>query len=63
MTFYLQLFKYDVENFGNGSKMNYEARNFVLLGEELTRVRLLKLKSKALLNTLQSSFLVLFYYM
>ena len=43
--------------------MNYEARNFELLGEELTRVRLLKLKSKALLNTLQSSFLVLFYYM
>ena len=43
--------------------MNYEARNFELLREELTRVRLFKLQSKASLNTLQSSFLVLFYYM
>ena len=58
----MQLFKYDVGNFGNGCKMNYEARNFELLREELTRVRLFKLQSKALLHTLQSSFLVLFYY-
>ena len=44
--------------------MNYEGRNFELLREELTRVRRrFKLQSKALLNTLQSSFLVLFYYM
>ena len=50
-------------NFGNGCKMNYTARNCELVKEELTRERLLKLQAKALLDTLQSSFLVMVYYM
>ena len=53
----------DVANFGNGCKMNYIARKFELVIEELARERLFKLQAKALLNTLQSSFLVLLYYM
>ena len=43
--------------------MNYIARKFELVIEELARERLFKLQAKALLNTLQSSFLVLLYYM
>ena len=50
-------------NSGNDWKMNYIARNFELIKEELTRERLFKLQAKALLDTLQSSFLVLVYYM
>ena len=50
-------------NFGNGCKMNYIARKFELVKEELARERLFKLQAKALLDTLQSSFLVLVYYM
>ena len=54
-----------VAYFGNGCKMNYIPHNFELLKEELTRVSLLKLLSmaKALLDTLQSSFIVSVYYM
>ena len=53
-----------VAYFGNGCKMNYIPHNFELLKEELTRVSLLKLQSmaKALLDTLQSSFIVSVYY-
>ena len=58
----MQLFN-DVANYGNDWKMNYIARNFELVKEELTRERLFKLQAKALLDTLQSSFLVLVYYM
>ena len=43
--------------------MNYTAHNFELVKKELTRERLLKLQAKALLDTLQSSFLVMVYYM
>ena len=46
--------------------MNYIPQNFELLKEELTRrVSLFKLQSmaKALLDTLQSSFIVSVYYM
>ena len=53
----------DVANFRNGCQMNYIARNFELVKEELARERLFKLQAKALLDTLQSSFLVLLYYM
>ena len=49
-------------NYGNDWKMNYIARNFELVKEELTRERLFKLQAKALLDTLQSSFLVFLYY-
>ena len=44
--------------------MNDIPRNFELLKEELTRVSLFKLQSmaKALLDTLQSSFIVSVYY-
>ena len=52
-----------MENYGNDWKMNFIARNFELVKEELTRERLFKLQAKALLDTLQSSFLVLVYYM
>ena len=53
-----------VAYFGNGCKMNDIPRNFELLKEELTRVSLFKLQSmaKALLDTLQSSFIVSVYY-
>ena len=53
-----------VAYFGYGCKMNYITHNFELLKEELTRVSLLKLQSmaKALLDTLQSSFIVSVYY-
>ena len=54
-----------VAYFGNGCKMNYIPGNFELLKEELTRVSLFKLQSmaKALLDTLQSPFIVSVYYM
>ena len=50
-------------NYGNDLKKNYIARNFELVKEELALVRLFKLQAKALLDNLQSSFLVLVYYM
>ena len=50
-------------NNGNDLKKNYIARNFELVKEELALVRLFKLQAKALLGNLQSSFLVLVYYM
>ena len=53
----------DVANYGNDLKKNYIARNFKLVKEELALVRLFKLQAKALLGNLQSSFLVLVYYM
>ena len=43
--------------------MNYIARNFELVKEELARKRLFKLQAKALLDTLESSFLVLLSFM
>ena len=54
-----------VAYFGNGCKMHYIPHNFELLKEELTRVSIFKLQSmaKALLDTLQSSFIVSVSYM